>query len=177
MGLFSNVLLSKQDEEVAEILKDINIFAGLTPLERARIAKYFRQKNYDPRTKIVKEGEAGDRMFVIKMGAVKIAKGLTEKEEEVLANLVDGDCFGEMALLDGSPRSASVYAISKVTMLELYRVSLMEMLDKESKLGVKILYNLAKILAERIRQSGDKIRDILIWKSLKKSGEELKKSE
>ena len=171
MGLFSNIMLTKRDEEIAEILKNIHIFANLSPIERAKIAKFFRQQDYEPKSKIVKEGESGDRMFVIKMGAVKIAKELTDTEEKVLANLVDGDCFGEMALMDGSPRSASVYAISKVTMLELYRVSLMEMFDKEPKLSVKVLYNLAKILAERVRETGDKIRDILIFKSLKKSEE------
>lgn len=168
MGLFSNVLLSKQDEEIAEVLQKINIFSGLTPYERTKIAKFFRQKEYEPKAKIVKEGDPGDGMFVIKSGAVKISKEITDTEEQVLANLVDGDFFGEMALLDGAPRSASVYAISKVTMLELYRASLLELFDKEAKIGVKVLYNLAKILGERIRESGDKIRDILVWQSLKK---------
>lgn len=168
MGLFSNISLSKQDEEIAEILHKINIFSGLTPYERAKIAKYFRQQDYEPKSKIVREGDPGDGMFVLKSGAVKISKKLTDKEEKVLCNLVDGDFFGEMALLDGSPRSASVYAISKVTMLELYRASLLDLLDKEPRIGVKVLYNLAKILGERIRESGDKIRDILVWQSLKK---------
>lgn len=168
MGLFSNVLLSVQDEEISNILQKINIFEGLTPFQRAKIAKYFRQQNYEPKARIIKEGEPGDGMFVIKDGAVKIVKQLTDTEEQVLANLVDGDFFGEIALLDNSPRSASVYAISKVTMLELYRASLLELLDKEPKIGVKVLYNLAKILGERIRASGDKIRDILVWQSIKK---------
>ncbi|MDD5066557.1 MAG: cyclic nucleotide-binding domain-containing protein [bacterium] len=169
MGIFSNVLLSKQDEETAEILKNINIFTGLTPYERTKIAKFFRQQSYDPKARIMKEGDAGDRMYVIKSGAVKISKQITDKEEQVLANLVDGDFFGEMALLDNSPRSASVYAVSKVVMLELYRASLQELLNKEPAIGVKVLYNLAKILSERIRRSGDKIRDILIWQAIKKT--------
>ncbi len=168
MGLFSNLFLTKEDEEIAKILKKINIFQDLTPYERARIAKYFRKQKYEAGDRIVKEGDAGDRMFIIKEGAVKVAKKLSNTEEEVLANLVDGDFFGEMALLDGSPRSASVYAISKVQMLELYRASLEEFIEKKPQIGVKVLYNLAKILAERIRTSGDKIRDILIWRSLKK---------
>lgn len=168
MGIFSNLILTKQDEEIADTLKNIHIFSGLTPFERTRIAQYFRKQNYDPKALVVKEGEAGDRMFVIQSGAVKISKQLTDKSEEVLANLVDGDFFGEIALLDNSPRSASVYAVSRVVMLELYRASLQELLNKEAGIGVKILYNLAKILSERIRRSGDKIRDILIWQALKK---------
>ena len=107
-------------------------------------------------------------MFVIKSGAVKICKKLTESESSTLANLVDGNFFGEMALLDGSPRSASVLAVSKVEMLELYRASLEELLDKEPKIGIKVMRNLSTILVERIRQSGDKIRDILVWQTIKK---------
>jgi len=172
MKFFSNVFLTKQDEEIAEVLKDINIFSGLTPLERAKIAKYFIQKEYNAGELIVKEGEPGYGMFVIRSGAVKITKQLTDKEEKTIANLVDGDFFGEIALLDQSPRSASVYAISKVTMLELYRASLLEVLEKEPRIGVKILYNLAKSLVERIRESGDKLKDLLIWQSLKKKEKE-----
>ncbi len=168
MGLFTNLVLTKEDEEIARILKDINIFQGLTSYERAKIAKYFKKKEYMSKEVIIKEGDAGDGMFVIKRGAVKITKKLSSKNEQVLANLVDGDFFGEMALLDGSPRSATVTAISPVKMLELYRASLQEFVDKEPRIGVKVLYNLAKIMAERIRESGDKIRDILIWKDLKR---------
>ncbi len=168
MGLFSNIKLTKHDEEVSLVLKNITIFSKLTPYERTKIAKYFRRMEYLPGEKIVNEGDPGDGMFVIKSGAVKIAKRLTKKEEKTLTNLVDGDCFGEMALLDRARRSASVYAISKVVMFELYRASLLEMLDKESKIGVKVLYDLARILVERIRESGDKIKDILVLQSIQK---------
>jgi len=167
MKLFSSLLVTKKDEEIALLLSNVNIFKNLTPNERIKIAKYFREKHYKSGERIVKEGEAGDRMFIISQGAVKVTKFLSETEEEVLANLVDGDLFGEMALLDGSPRSASVIAISPVKMFELYRVSLEEFIEKEPRIGVKVLHNLAKIMAERIRAAGDKIRDILIWKSIK----------
>ncbi|MBN1897802.1 MAG: cyclic nucleotide-binding domain-containing protein [Spirochaetes bacterium] len=167
MGLFSNVMFTKEDEEIAKILTRINIFKGLTPFERAKISRYFRKREYNPGEMIVKEGQSGDRMYVIREGAVKVAKSLSKSKEQVLANLVDGDFFGDMALLDGSPRSASVYAISKVKMLELYRASLQEFIDREPRIGVKMLYNVARILAERIRASGDKIKDILLWKMVK----------
>ncbi len=167
MKLFSNILLTKEDERIAEILKDINIFKNLTPYERAKIARYFQKREYKAGDRIIKEGESGDRMYIIEKGAVKITKKLKNKKEKVITNMVDGDFFGEIALLDNSPRSASVYAITNVKMLELYRVSLQELLNKDSEIGVKILYKFSQILAERIRNAGDKIRDILIWQSLK----------
>ncbi len=168
MKLFSNLLLTAEDEEVSNVLKDINLFKELTPFERAKIAKYFRKKIYEAGDQIIKEGTPGDGMFVIQQGAVKVAKKLKKGKEQVLENMVDGDFFGELALLDGAPRSASVYAISRVTMYELYRASLQELVRKEPEIGVKILYKLARILGDRIRASGNKIRDILVWKSLNK---------
>ena len=143
MSIFSNLTLSKQDEEIAEVLKNINIFSGLTPLERVKIAKYFLKKEYEPKARIVKEGEPGDGMFVIQSGAVKVVKQLTKDKINVLANLVDGDFFGEIALLDRSPRSASVDAISPIVMLELYRASLLEFIEKQPRIGVKVLMNLS----------------------------------
>ena len=166
MKIFKGIIVSKEEEEIAKILENINIFRTLTPNERVKIVRYFEQKTYKPGELIVKEGEEGDRMFIIKEGAVKVTKKLADGGEEVLANLVDGDFFGEMALLDGSPRSASVYAVSPVQMLELYRSSLEEFIQKNPGAGVKILYNIAVILAKRIRSTGDRIRDLIVWQSL-----------
>ncbi len=163
-----DAFITKQDEEIAQILAGINIFEGLSTLERSRIAKFFLRKSYKPNDSIIKESEPGDGMFVIREGAVKVTKSLGDGGEKVLANLVDGNFFGELALLDGYPRSASVIAMNNTDMLELYRASLMELINKWPRIGVKVMFNLAKILGERIRESGDKIKDILIWETLKK---------
>ena len=159
--------ITKHDEEIAKILGGINIFDGLSTLERARIAKYFAMKEYEPKQSIIKENEMGNGMYVIKEGAVTVQKDLGDGQQKVLANMVDGNFFGELSLLDGYPRSASVIAMTKVVMLELYRASLMELLNRWPRIGVKVMFNLAKILGERIRESGDKIKDIVIWQSLR----------
>lgn len=161
-------LIPKTDMEIAKILGDINIFDELTLNERTKISQYFKKETYKPGDIIIKEGDPGDGMFVIKEGAVKVSKEIPGEGEKILANMVDGNFFGEMALFDGAPRSASVIAVSKVEMYEMYRAGLMEFTKKDPKLAVKVLFNLVKILSVRIRQSGDKIKDILIWQTLKK---------
>ena len=168
MGI-KNLFSSKEEEEIAQILGKINLFDDITLIERIKTAKYFRKKNYPAGTAIFKEGEKADRMFVIRDGAVRVTK-MVKDEDKTLVNIVDGNFIGEMGLLEEAPRSASVYAISNVEMLELYRVNLLQLLRSYPSIGVKIMHNLARILSQRIRQSGDKIKDLLTWDYLKQDG-------
>ncbi len=161
------------DKKIADMLKDIHIFKNLDYKERLKIAKFFRRKRYSKDTRIVKEGEAGDRMFVIEKGKVKVTKQILGNKEKTLVELKEGDFFGEMALLDGSPRSASVYAVEPVDMLELYRVSLLEFINKYPKIGIKVLKNINKFLVARIRESGDKIKDLISHTSDERKPENL----
>jgi CRP/FNR family cyclic AMP-dependent transcriptional regulator len=168
-----NMFVSREGEEIAKILSKINIFEDLTLMERIKIAGYFRKKTYPAGTCIVKEGEKADRMYVIREGACKVTKNV-KGEEQTLVNVVDGNFIGEMGLLEEAPRSASVFAISNVEMLELYRVNLMQLVKSSPHIGVKIMFNLAKILSQRIRQSGDKIKDLLTWDYLKQESSQNK---
>ena len=172
MGLFN--FATKEDEEIAQILSKINLFDEVTLIERVKAAKYFRKKTYPAGTLIFKEGDKSDRMFVIKDGAVKVTKNV-QGQEQTLVNIVDGNFIGEMGLLEEAPRSASVFAISNVEMLELYRVNLLQMIRSYPHIGVKITTNLAKILSQRLRQSGDKYKDLLVLDFLKQEKQEVKK--
>lgn len=165
-----NIFATKEDNEIAQILGQIDIFIDLTISERVKITKFFRKKSYSQGEQIFGEGDLGDRMFVIRDGAVRVVKSVNN-EERNLANLVDGNFFGEMALLEDSPRSATVRAVSNVEMLELFRVNLQQLIRTYPDIGVKIMYNVAKILSQRIRQSGDKIKDLLVWEHLKQEKE------
>jgi CRP-like cAMP-binding protein len=162
----TNLFTTKEDEEIATLLGKVNLFEDLTLLERVKIARYFRKKTYSAGTAIFREGEAADRMFVIRDGAVKVTKNV-QGEEKVLVNIVDGNFIGEMGLLEESPRSASVIAISNVEMLELFRINLLQIVRSLPAIGVKIMYNFARILAQRIRQSGERIKDLLTWEYLR----------
>jgi len=162
-----NIFTTKEEEEIAHYLEKIQLFTNVTLMERVKTAKYFRKKIYPAGTKIFHEGDNGESMYVIQEGAVRITKKVQDKEE-TLVNIVDGNFFGEMALLEDSPRSASVIALSNVIMLELYRINLLKLLKNHPHIGVKIMYNLSQILSKRIRQSGDKIKDLLTWDYLKK---------
>lgn len=162
----THLFTTREDEEIARILGKVNLFEDLTLLERVRIARFFRKKSYPSGTAIFREGETADRMFIIRDGAVKVTKNI-QGEEKTLVNIVDGNFIGEMGLLEESPRSASVFALTNVEMLELFRINLLQIVRTMPAIGVKIMFQFAKILSQRIRQSGEKIKDLLTWEYLR----------
>lgn len=102
------------------------------------------------------EGDVGDAMYLIRQGKIKIIKGRGD-EEKVLAVLKEGDFFGEMAVIDGSPRSASAFAVDEVALL---------MIDKETfhaktKENPLISYIL-ETLSRRLRAADEQIKLLMI---------------
>ncbi len=114
------------------------------------------EKTLNPGDVLFQEGDKGDVMYLIKEGQIKITKG-KGPDERVLAVLKEGDFFGEMAIIDGSPRSASATAISKVSLL---------IIDKET-FRAKIRENplieyILETLTKRLRNADEQIKLLTI---------------
>src|SRR5512136_155434 len=93
-------------------LKNTELFRALVDEDIEKLSSRLKERVYPPNTAIVREGASGDSMFIIKNGNVEIRK--KEKNLGVdlaIAALGTGACFGEMALLTGKPRSATVIAV------------------------------------------------------------------
>jgi CRP-like cAMP-binding protein len=101
---------------------------------------------------LFQEEAPGDRMHVIKSGTVKIVKKVKDKEN-TLAVLNPGEFFGEMALLDGMPRSAGAKAGEAVTVVTISRVHYSSLRDKAPKTALKLMDILVNVLSNRLRQA------------------------
>jgi hypothetical protein len=100
---------------------------------------------------VIKEGEPGQEMFVVEAGSVEVLRGNGPKEHRI-SLLEAGDFFGEMVLLDGQPRSASVRAATDCRLLVIDATTLDEMLRQYPEVAVRMLRNLAaRLRAERTR--------------------------
>ena len=97
---------------VLDALSTIPFFAGLERLALERVAAGMRARRFRRGEVIFHIGDPGDALFVIVQGEVKISLPSETGDEAILATLRSGDVFGELALLDGAPRSASATAIS-----------------------------------------------------------------
>ena len=142
-------------------LKKINLFETLVEPELAKIEKICRTETAAKDAVIFKEGDEGDRCFVITKGEVRISKFIPNIGEEALAVLKPGDYFGEMALIDNFPRSAHAIANADVELLSLHKTELDKILIMDRELGYKLLWAFTRTLSKRLRETNEKMASFL----------------
>ena len=131
-----------------EVLKGMPIFRYLTYKELVRLMNITEVRVTKALELIIKEGTPGDALFILLDGKVRLHKGDT-----FLCELKRGDHFGEMALLDRGPRSASASAETDARLLLIRRKDFYNVIKNESKLSVKLLWNFLQVLTQRLRKT------------------------
>ncbi len=131
--------LRRTRRETTLALSVVPLFAGFSKRDLNRLAEEADLVSFSPGTTIVEEGLLGETMFVVLTGEAKVVQGTRR-----LGTVRPGDFFGEVALLDGAPRSASVVAETPLEALRLYRRTLFRMLEAEPQLALKILDSLVR---------------------------------
>jgi potassium-dependent mechanosensitive channel len=132
----------------AEVLATIPLFEGVSQRHLRRIAALATAKRFAPYTAMVKEGTPGDAFYVILDGTATVRRPGKRN-----VTLRQGDFFGELALLDSSPRSATVEANDEVLAMRLGRAAFQKTLEKEPKVALAML----RTLATRLRASGEQV--------------------
>lgn len=144
-----------------EFLKKVNLFDALSVSELEKIEKISRIEAFAKDTVIFKEGDPGDRCYVITNGDVRISKFIPNIGEEALTVLKPGDYFGEMALIDNFPRSAHAIANTDVALLAISKTDLDKILIMDRELGYKLLWAFTKTLSKRLRETNEKMAGFL----------------
>ncbi|HEY1330022.1 MAG TPA: cyclic nucleotide-binding domain-containing protein [Actinomycetota bacterium] len=132
--------------ERVELLSRVPLFSGLSKRQLRRLAEVAADARYRPFTTIVREGTPGDTFFAIVDGNASVVRGT-----RATAKLRPGDFFGEISLIDGGPRTASIVAQSPMLTVRLSRAAFNKMLKLEPKIGVAILQEIAHRIRERER--------------------------
>jgi small-conductance mechanosensitive channel/CRP-like cAMP-binding protein len=107
---------SQKIDDAERLLASVDLFASLSPDLRHEIAVASATTVYGSGEAIVRQGDAGQSMFVVMSGAVSV---VLEPSRDEVARIEAGGYFGEMSLLTGEPRSATVLAVSDVTVVEI----------------------------------------------------------
>jgi len=142
------------------VLKKVPFFRELKKGELRDFRRIIHQRYYKKNEIIFYEGEPGVGMYVIEQGKIGIYKNFDEHSKEELASLFPGEFFGEMALLDESPRSATAVALENSTILGLFRPDLFDLINRNPRLGIKILLRLSQMIAERLRLSNNENQEL-----------------
>lgn len=128
---------------VVSSLSAIPFFAALDPVALERLAAGMRSRRFRRGEVIFHVGDPGDALFVIVSGEVKISLPSETGDEAILATLGAGDVFGELALLDGAPRSASATALSATDAVVLPRDRFREVIATEAGVRDALLASIA----------------------------------
>jgi CRP-like cAMP-binding protein len=118
------------------------LFSNLAPRYLRRLADLMGEERYMEGARIVRDGDIGDTFYVILEGEAKVVS----PTGRTVNRLRPGDYFGEISLLDGGPRTASVVADTPMTMLELPRAAFLRAIQKEPVVGVKLLAHAAGMI-------------------------------
>lgn len=142
--------------EEFSFLRNVPIFADLEDKELERIAKLGTRQKYKKGNIVVLEKESGAALFVIVSGKVKVVRTDEEGREVILSMFGPGEFFGEMSLLDGLARSASVVAISKAELFMIHRRDFLETMHQFPTIAVALLAELAM----RLRKADMQIKSL-----------------
>lgn len=147
----------EETTDIVELLAKIHIFAGLQPAYLRRIAAVGTREQHQSGATVFSEGSEGDKMYLILSGAVRISRQVSGMGEEALAVLRAGNYFGEMSLVDESPRSADAKAHEATELLVLKKDDLEDLLFVDRDLAYDLLWNFVRTLTSRLRDTNDKM--------------------
>lgn len=125
------------------LLADVPLFAGLSRRHLRHLAGLAEEVRFGAGRTVVQYGGRGNAFFVIVEGTAKVMAGYSTR---AFARLGPGDFFGELALLDGGPRTASVAAETPLVMIRIHRAEFRKMLKSEPEVAVKLLEELSRRL-------------------------------
>ncbi|KPK68242.1 hypothetical protein AMJ82_08755 [candidate division TA06 bacterium SM23_40] len=147
--------------EKQEALRKIYLFEGLTPDELNKMIQIGEEKKYSGEDVIIKEGDPGDGFYAVLSGAVRISVIVPGVGEEALAILREGDYFGEMALIDDHPRSATAISHGDSVLLKIESEAFKKLLFEELGLAYKLLWVFAKTLSSRLRETDERLKGMM----------------
>ena len=147
-------------EQILTFLMDTPMFRDLDPTELSEIVHILQVRHIRQGHKVFSEGEAGDAWYIVYEGDVDVLKdsglGL-----ERLARLGPRACFGEMSILDGSARSATVLAVGDVSVLRFPRLEFQDLLRSGNLAAYKLVLQMALVLVGRQRSTTSRLTTLL----------------
>ena len=149
-----------EEDELYEILSKVPIFEDLSRREFARLEGILHRRNYASDEAIVTEGDMGVGMYVILSGEVEIIQKAEDGAGIKLATFGPGDFFGDQVLLDDeSPRTASAIAREPCQTIGFFRPDLLELIERNPRLGLKIVMRLSQMISVRLRQTNRLLKE------------------
>ena len=149
-------------------IKDSIMLQGFSDEELGKLADFCEMREMGEGTTVFIENMPGESLFLVKKGTIRISKMFAEGDEKTLVVLGPEDIFGEMAVIDGLPRSATARVAEDADLISIKKKSLERLCQDDAVLALKLVSNIVKVFSKRVREANEEYRDMLIW-SMQKS--------
>ncbi|MBI5555917.1 MAG: cyclic nucleotide-binding domain-containing protein [Elusimicrobia bacterium] len=147
-----DILIDREMKQKIDFFSKVNIFNGLSRFAVGKLVTAMYSRKYEAAEIICPEQELGKALFIIMSGEVAITRQSgTRREDKIISRLKSGDFFGEMALLEEKPRSATATALTDGELYIIYKANFDSMIEKDPKIGLMVIKNIAVILSARLR--------------------------
>jgi CRP-like cAMP-binding protein len=143
-------------DRIRELLASVELFTEMQEEELDELTGLAQIKKLDKDTTIFHAGDPADAVYVVASGRVKVVITSSDGKEFILTVLGAGQVFGEMALLESAPRSASVITLSAVEALAINRTDFQRLLDTNPKISQRLM----AILSRRLRRANAKMESL-----------------
>jgi CRP-like cAMP-binding protein len=149
-----------EEGNIIPVLRTVPLFEGLDFRDLKKIELIVHERTFMPDEVVFHERQPGTGMYIIKKGLIKLTKTANGGKTEI-AELGEGEFFGEMSLLEDYPRSAQATAVVKTELLGIFRPDLFDLIERNPRLGSKLLLKLSQRLANRLRKTTEmKLKEV-----------------
>lgn len=158
-------MANNNDEQVKQILALAGITNEMTEEQIGQLVAMAEERTYSRGRLILQEDSKSRDLYIIVKGRASVLLSLPSEcqREEIVYRMRDGQIFGELALVDGSPRSASIQADDEVITYRLPYEKLMALLEENPRIGYYLMRNIAAIISARMRNTNMLWRNSLVW--------------
>lgn len=158
--IWASLFPQKNRNELTDLLAEIPAFDGLNSVELSLVARAVHTREYKNGEEIFAEGAPGAALYIVKEGEVVIAKGGLGDKKVELARISRPSFFGEIALVEETPRTAGAVAEGKTTLLAFGRPNLEQLVETHPRIANKIVLNISKLLSRRLIKANETIEKL-----------------
>lgn len=152
---------------VVEHLRRVEVFSGLSDEELLQVAATCKGRRQSAGATVFQEGDDGDEMLVILDGCVRVSINTRHADGSMSPSTINmlytGQSFGEMVLLGGATRSATVTCVDPCTFLVIKERDFASLCDRNPRIGYRVMRNMASDLAYKLRSSNLLLRGNIRW--------------
>jgi len=152
-------------ERMITFLLETPLFENLDPEEIMEVLHIVEVQQYQAGEIVFREGDGGDSWYVLYRGKAEVLKS-SEAGEQLISTLEPGSCFGEIAILDGLPRSATIRVAEDSVVFHVPRTAFDGLLVKDDHVAYKLIYHMATLLAHRQRSTTERLSQLLVENEL-----------